>query len=72
MENPPPTPEPIAIIGMACKFAGASDPLELLDLIRDVKSARSEIPERSFKGSAWYHPDRDRRGAVRNHFQMSI
>lgn len=54
----------IAIVGMACRFAGATTPSKLWDLATGGKSAHSSIPSRSFNPNAWYHPNRERYGAV--------
>ncbi|KAL6886030.1 putative polyketide synthase [Trichoderma evansii] len=49
-------PEPIAIIGMSCRFPGdASEPSRLWDVLAAGKSAWSEVPEDRFNMKAFYH-----------------
>jgi hypothetical protein len=58
-------PEPLAIIGMACRFAGGiRNPEDLWDLVRDGKNAWSPIPTSRFNQSAFYHPWANKRAAV--------
>ncbi|MEA5366924.1 type I polyketide synthase [Amycolatopsis sp., V23-08] len=46
------TPEPIAIVGMACRFAGGVDsPEKFWRLLRDGRDAIGEVPEERW---AWY------------------
>ncbi|KAL7625005.1 hypothetical protein AAE478_004219 [Parahypoxylon ruwenzoriense] len=53
-----PTPEPIAIIGLSCKFAGdARNPEELWRLLAEGRSAWTEIPSSRFNAKGSYHPD---------------
>ncbi|KAI6573828.1 Type I Iterative PKS [Pyricularia oryzae] len=56
--------EPIAVVGIACRFAQASSPSELWTVIKEGRSGHSEIPERSWQPRAWYHPSRDRAGQI--------
>ncbi|KAJ9316634.1 hypothetical protein DTO271D3_3141 [Paecilomyces variotii] len=54
---------PIAIIGMACRFAGgATNPSKLWELCTTGKDGWSPIPSRRFDADAWYHPDPQRAG----------
>lgn len=49
------TPEPIAIIGMSCRFpGGASEPSRLWDALSQGKSAWSEVPEDRFNMKAFH------------------
>ncbi|KAG8676086.1 Highly reducing polyketide synthase 40 [Fusarium poae] len=49
------TPEPIAIIGMSCRFpGGASEPSRLWDTLSQGRSAWSEVPEDRFNMKAFY------------------
>ena len=58
--------EPIAIIGMACRFPGeASSPTRLWEMMSNARTGHSKIPPSRFNTDAWYHPSHDRRGAVR-------
>ncbi|KAL5342468.1 hypothetical protein BJX70DRAFT_394689 [Aspergillus crustosus] len=53
--------EPIAIIGMSCKFSGgASSPEKLWDLMASGKTGWSEIPEDRFNLQGVYHPNHER------------
>jgi acyl transferase domain-containing protein len=59
---------PIAVVGMGCRFPGdATSPNKLWDLLMRKKSARGEIPADRFNIDAFYHPDGDRNGTVRNY-----
>jgi len=59
------TPEPIAIIGMSCRFSGgATSPAKLWELIASRKDGWSPIPPERFDGSAFYHPDQHKYGNV--------
>ncbi|XXH02069.1 protein transport protein bet1 [Hypoxylon texense] len=51
-------PEPIAIVGSSCRFAGgANSPSKLWEVLRDPKDIRSEIPESRFNAKGFYHAD---------------
>ncbi|RHZ46589.1 uncharacterized protein CDV56_102872 [Aspergillus thermomutatus] len=53
--------EPIAIIGLSCKFAGdASSPSKLWTLLEEGRSAWSEIPSSRFNPKGAYHPSREK------------
>ncbi|KAI0478559.1 putative polyketide synthase [Xylariaceae sp. FL0804] len=53
--------EPIAIIGMSCKFSGgASDPDKLWDLMASGKTGWSEIPADRFDLKGVYHHNHER------------
>ncbi|KAK3681631.1 hypothetical protein B0T22DRAFT_299554 [Podospora appendiculata] len=53
--------EPIAIIGLSCKFAGdASNPAKLWDMLAEGRNAWSEIPSTRFNPKGVYHPDSER------------
>jgi len=52
------TPEPIAIVGSACRFAGnANSPSKLWELLRSPRDLRSEIPDSRFSAKGFYHPN---------------
>src|SRR5438552_17248252 len=36
--------DPIAIVGMACRFPGAQNPQEFFELLRDGRDSVSEVP----------------------------
>ncbi|GFF90952.1 lovastatin nonaketide synthase [Aspergillus udagawae] len=53
--------EPIAIIGMSCKFSGgASNPDKLWDLMASGKTGWSEIPEDRYSLKGVYHANHER------------
>ncbi|KAI2613433.1 putative FSP1 [Hypoxylon sp. NC1633] len=53
--------EPIAIIGLSCKFAGdATSPAKLWTLLEEGRSAWSEIPSSRFNAKGAYHPSREK------------
>lgn len=57
--------EPLAIVGMACRFAGGvKNPEDLWNLVRDGKNGWSPIPASRFNQEAFYHPWGNKRAAV--------
>jgi acyl transferase domain-containing protein/SAM-dependent methyltransferase/acyl carrier protein len=54
--------EPIAIVGMACRFPGAGDPAAFWRLLRDGVDAIREVPSERWDLAAWYDPDPDAPG----------
>ena len=57
--------EPIAIIGMSCKFSGgATNPERLWDLIASGKTGWSEIPADRFDLKGVYHHNHERTSTV--------
>ncbi|MCJ1396149.1 hypothetical protein MMC18_009038 [Xylographa bjoerkii] len=57
--------EPIAIIGMACRFPGEASSVEnFWDMMYNARTGHSKIPATRFNADSWYHPDNDRRGAI--------
>ncbi|KAK3300886.1 reducing type I polyketide synthase, partial [Chaetomium fimeti] len=56
-----PKTEPLAIVGMACRFAGGiTNPDKLWDLVSSGRDAWSEVPSDRFNQKAFYHPDSQR------------
>jgi len=49
--------EPIAIIGIGCRFPGAKDPESFWQLLRNGTDAISEVPGDRWEKQAFYHPD---------------
>jgi myxalamid-type polyketide synthase MxaE and MxaD len=49
--------EPIAVIGIGCRFPGAKDPESFWQLLRNGTDAISEIPVDRWQKHAYYHPD---------------
>lgn len=57
--------EPVAIIGLSCKFAGtASSPERLWEMLAEGRNAWSEIPSSRFNPKAIYHPDGEKLSTV--------
>jgi acyl transferase domain-containing protein len=57
--------EPIAIVGMACRFpGGADDPDAYWTLLRDGFDAVSEVPHDRWDADAYYDPDPDAPGKM--------
>ncbi|KAL4738027.1 hypothetical protein BDV11DRAFT_216252 [Aspergillus similis] len=57
--------EPIAIIGLSCKFAGSADsPEKLWEMLAEGRNAWSEIPESRFNHKGVYHPDSEKLGTT--------
>ena len=54
----------IAIIGMACRVAGADSPTELWDLLASSRDVQSEITR--FNARGYYHPDGGPRKGMTN------
>lgn len=58
-------PTPIAIIGMACRFAGgANSPSDLWKLCAEGTDVWSPIPKQRFAGNSWHDPDPHKQGKV--------
>jgi acyl transferase domain-containing protein len=56
---------PIAVIGMACRFAGdVTSPEKLWKLCAEARSTWSEIPTSRFNNEAFYHPHAEKLGTV--------
>lgn len=58
--------EPIAIIGMACRFPGAENLRQFWELLRAGKQAIDEVPTNRWKEEALYDPDPRMAGKVRS------
>jgi acyl transferase domain-containing protein len=57
--------EPIAIVGMSCRFPSEAKSLDgLWEMMTKAKKGHSKIPADRFNADTWYHPSHDRRGAV--------
>lgn len=57
--------EPIAIIGIAARFAKDAVSVEgLWDILLESRSTWSPIPKERFNSEAFYHPDPEHGGTV--------
>ncbi|MGD9832287.1 MAG: type I polyketide synthase [Piscinibacter sp.] len=57
--------EPVAIVGIGCRFPGGADsPDAYWRLLRDGIDAISEVPAERFAIDSWYDPDPDRAGRL--------
>jgi acyl transferase domain-containing protein len=53
----PPAPEPVAIIGLACRFPGAANAAAFWRLLRDGTDAVTEVPPQRWDADAYFDPD---------------
>jgi acyl transferase domain-containing protein/acyl carrier protein len=56
--------QPIAVIGMACRFPGAPDPTAFWDFLRSGRSAFREITSDRWDINRWYDPDPGKPGKM--------
>jgi phthiocerol/phenolphthiocerol synthesis type-I polyketide synthase C len=56
--------EPVAIIGIGCRFPGADGPAAFWRLLSDGADAITEIPPDRWDVDAFYHPDATRAGTA--------
>ncbi|MEY9862673.1 acyl transferase domain-containing protein/acyl carrier protein [Catenulispora sp. GAS73] len=56
--------EPIAVIGMSCRYPGGSSVEEYWDLLRSGRSGVSEVPASRWDIDEYYNPDRRAPGAM--------
>jgi len=61
----PHSAESSAIVGMACRVAGANSPSKLWDNIVNKVDLRRPIPEERFKIEGFYSPNGANKGTVR-------
>ena len=54
--------QPVAVVGMACRFPGAEDLASFWRLLASGGDAVGEIPDSRWDAEALYHPDLDRPG----------
>ncbi|AEO60438.1 polyketide synthase [Thermothelomyces thermophilus ATCC 42464] len=58
-------PEPIAIVGMACRLPGSvSHPGEFYRMLCRQKTGWSKIPPGRFNAEAYHHPNPDKKGCI--------
>jgi len=56
--------EPLAVVGVGCRFPGAADPQAFSRLLRSGGDAITEVPPTRWDADAWYDPDPDAVGKV--------
>jgi acyl transferase domain-containing protein len=56
--------EPIAVIGLGCRFPGASDPEAFWDLLRQGQNAVREVPPDRWSLDEYYDPDPEAPGKI--------
>ena len=56
--------EPIAIIGLGCRFPGASGPREFWEMLRRGVDAITEVPAERWDAQAYYDADPDAPGKM--------
>ena len=56
--------EPIAVVGMACRFPGGANPDEFWDFLARGGDAVREIPAERWDIDAYYDPDPDAKGKM--------
>ncbi len=54
--------EPIAVVGLGCRFPGADDPEAFWRLLREGRDAVTEVPPDRWDADAFYDPDPDAPG----------
>jgi len=60
--------EPIAIVGMACRFPGGATTMEKLwSILHNKRCVVSDVPTQRFNVDGWYHPDPNHKGSVPQH-----
>lgn len=60
-----PKTQPIAIIGMACRFPGdASTPERLWELCAEARNTWSKVPPTRYNEDAFFHPRPENLGSV--------
>src|SRR3984957_17030620 len=57
-------PEPVAIIGMACRYPGGETVEDFWDLLREGRSSVTEVPAARWNADDYYDPERRSAGAV--------
>ncbi|KAL8400946.1 hypothetical protein RB594_001102 [Gaeumannomyces avenae] len=58
-------PEPIAVIGSACRFPGDSDtPSKLWELLRAPRDLLRQVPPERYDADAWHHTNGKHHGAT--------
>ena len=62
--------EPIAVIGLDLKLPqDAATPEGFFEMLKEGRSALTEVPKDRYNLDAFYHPDSDRAGTVRRRYR---
>ena len=64
LRSNPTVAEPIAIVGLGCRFPGANDPQQYWHLIRDGIDATGEIPQSRWDVEGLYDPTGEQSGKM--------
>lgn len=57
--------EPIAVIGMSCRFPGGSDsPSKLWELLKSPRDIAKPVPDDRFSSEGFFHPNGSHHGAT--------
>ncbi|KAI0131506.1 ketoacyl-synt-domain-containing protein [Daldinia grandis] len=60
-----PVTEPIAVVGVSCRFAGgAISPTKLWEVLCNAPDLSREVPSERFNATAFYHPDGEYHGTT--------
>ncbi|KAK5990264.1 Highly reducing polyketide synthase otaA [Cladobotryum mycophilum] len=63
--RPPHEPEPLAIIGLSCRYGGEADSAaNLFESVLAAKSVYGPVPKDRFDAEFYYHPDQNRSGTL--------
>ncbi|KAK9860833.1 hypothetical protein MYU51_006145 [Penicillium brevicompactum] len=63
----PPAGEPVAVVGMSCRFSGEASSVEgFWEMLRHGRTGHGPVPPSRYQASAWHHPSHERKGAI-NH-----
>jgi len=58
-------PEPIAVIGLGCRFpGGANNEEQLWEMLCEGRDAWSDVPDSRFNWTSFHHPDPEAKGAL--------
>ena|SRR2546430_913507 len=58
--------DPSVIVGMACRFPGATNTSQLWKVLAEKEDFRRKMPESRFNVDAFYHPRGTNKGTVCN------
>lgn len=65
--------EPIAVVGMACRFPGeATDVERFWDLLSKARETWSKVPKDRFNQETFYHPETGNQGTVSISFILGV